>query len=1059
MLRVYVGGGSIRMVSNSNNNNNNNNDNNDNRIKVKRLLHEIFQFNAQDLDFGIYRILNLKRKEIERFIEKDLIDAVEREFKECSKANTEELKKEVKKLYEEIKRDFGSDTFDSEGKAVKYRDTPKVREYEQKREELNNASISKMQMNEVFNHIYEFFSRYYEDGDFISKRRYGGRDKYYIPYNGEEVTLLWATKDQYYVKTTEYFRNYSFNIHDYKVNLLLKSAEMEINDNKSEEDKYFVLCNQDVVNIDKENRVINIYFEWRRLTEDEKRRFDSTQKKNIQSMLVTDAINRIYSEIKDDNIKNMFSQNVSNGKEERTLLEKHLNNYVKRNTTDYFIHKNLKKFLETELEFYIKNEVLDVDELENMDERSIRITKAKVKAIRNICNKIIDFLAQIEDFQKMLFEKKKFVIMTEYVITLDKIKEYAGEEFLESIVDEILKNKEQLNEWKELLEVQVNSKNDLIESTRLDGRRWKKLPLDTRYFGINFKIKLLDAISKRKNLDEILDGILINSENYQALNLLLNKFKGKVQTIYIDPPFNTGSNEFLYKNNYLDSSWMSMMYDRLRLGREFLRSEGSIFVRIDYHGNHYVRMLMDEIFGRENFRNEIIVSRTKTALYIVTPKNASKNLSPSYDNIYWYSKNPNISFPKIAEGVIELKRDAYWKDSKSFYNRPKNRYELYGITPEEGSNWMWEKEEMITAIENYNKFLNEYKIELEKIKKCVEEIRNILGKTIAEQFKEERINNLLEKYWNEKGRKLRFVKKGDNTFYYWVEPIQHVSITDWTSIEGYARSWSFPTENSEILLKRVIELASNEGDLVMDYFLGSGTTTAVAHKLKRKWIGVEMGEYAWTVALRRMKEVLFYDKTGISKEQDVKEKYNENNAGGFFKYHYLEQYEDTLNNITFIEQGTIQETLDAFGDYILRNVFEFETRNSPARLNVEQFKTPFDYKIWVTVKGEKKLVTVDLIETFNYLLGLTVQKYYLFKDRDKGQEREYHCIYGKLGDENILIIWRNMNNIDYKKDKEFIINNIINSNGLKPDRIFINGDSVVEGAESIEPEFKRLMGA
>jgi hypothetical protein len=146
MLRVYVGGGSIRMVSNSNNNNNNNNNNNDNRIKVKRLLHEIFQFNAQDLDFGIYRILNLKRKEIERFIEKDLIDAVEREFKEYSKANTEELKKEVEKLYEEIKRDFGSDTFDSEGKAVKYRDTPKVREYEQKREELNNASISKMQM-------------------------------------------------------------------------------------------------------------------------------------------------------------------------------------------------------------------------------------------------------------------------------------------------------------------------------------------------------------------------------------------------------------------------------------------------------------------------------------------------------------------------------------------------------------------------------------------------------------------------------------------------------------------------------------------------------------------------------------------------------------------------------------------------------------------------------------------------------------------------------------------------------------------------------------------------
>ena len=1044
MLIVYVDGGTVTMAKSNND---------DNCTKVKKLLHEIFQFDAQDLDFGIYRILNLKRKEIERFIEKDLLDAVEKEFEEYSKANVEELKKEVNKLREEIIRDFGNDTFDSEGNAIKYTDTPKVQKYTQKKKELDDATISEIQKNEVFNHVYEFFSRYYEDGDFISKRRYGGRDKYYIPYNGEEVTLLWATKDQYYVKTTEYFRNYSFNIGSYKVNFLLKEAEMEVNDIKSEEDKYFVLCDSDFVNIDKENRIINIYFEWRRLKEDEKRSFDNIQNKNIQSRLVKNAIDRIYSEIKDDNIKNMFKQKVSN---EEIILGKHLNNYVKRNTTDYFIHKNLKKFLETELEFYIKNEVLDIDELENIDDRSIRITKAKVKAIRNICNKIIDFLAQIEDFQKMLFEKKKFVIMTEYVITLDKIKEYAGEEFLESIVDKILNNRDQLKEWKELLKIQVNSKKDLIESEGLDGKRWKKLPLDTRYFGYNFEIKLLDAISKSKNLDEILDGILIKSENWQALNLLLNKFKEKVRCIYIDPPFNTGSNEFLYKNNYLDSSWITMLYDRLLLARDYLMSNGSIFVRIDYHGNHYISMLLDLIFGKNNFRNEIIVSRTKTALYIVASTNLSQNLGPSHDTIYWYSKTSNTKFPKISEGIIELRRDAYWKDFKSFYNREKYRYRLDGITPPEGTNWMWGEEEANQAIKNYCAFLDSNKSILENIEKVVGVIKERFNENIANKFKDDIENSLLEKYWNEQGRKLRFLRKGENTFYYWVEPIQRVSVTDWTSIEGYARSWSFPTENSEQLLKHIIKFTSDEGDLVMDFFLGSGTTTAVAHKLRRKWIGVEMDEHFWTIVLPRMKKVLYYDKTGISKDQDVKEKYNENSAGGFFKYHYLEQYEDTLNNIIFLEKDEkIQETLDAFGDYMLRNVVEFETRNSPTRFNIEQFQRPFDYKIWVTIKGKKRLVTVDLIETFNYLLGITVEKYCLFKDKD--QEREYHCIYGKLNNENTLIIWRNTNNIDYKRDRDFIRHNIIDK--LKPDRIFINGDSLIEGAESIEPEFKRLMGA
>lgn len=974
----------------------------DAREKVRRLLRELFQFDAADLDFGIYRILNFRRKEIERFIEKDLIEAVEAEFKEYARAGMEELKKEVERLRAEIIRDFGEGTIDEQGVVRKHSDAPKVQEYVKKVEELKSAEVSEAQMNEVFNHVYEFFSRYYDKGDFISKRRYGGREKYYVPYNGEEVVLYWANKDQYYVKTAEYFRNYHFKAGGYRVNFLLREAKVETNDVVREK-KYFVLCNSDFVKVDEEKRIADIYFEWRALTDEEKRKFG---KRKVQEALVSDAIDRIFSETSGSRVGGALRVK-ENG--EKTVLEKHLNSYVKRNTTDYFIHKNLKGFLERELEFYIKNEVVDIDELENLDERNLFIMRAKVKAIREISKKIIEFLAQIEDFQKMLFEKKKFIIRTEYVITLDKIMEYAGEEFLESIVDEILKNAMQLKEWTEILGIEVKNKKDLMERQTLEGKECKKLPLDTKHFGISFKLRLLEALSERNNLDEVLDGILIKSENWQALNLLLVKFKGKVQCMYIDPPFNTGTNEFLYKNNYLDSSWISMMYDRLLTGKMLLDRTGSIYVRIDYHGNFYVRLILDSIFGKNNFRNEIALNRFQKA---------SAGFTNTVESLFLYSKSENLKMftLKRPRTCIYCKQPIQprwtWAHSAGEGNKP--RYfivdgEKVLLFPPKGRHWTNSQEEI-------DRLQTDGRIRINKN----------------------------ASYTDIHGNRVDFIP----------EKLQSKEIdidNNWTDIPGYEfgvfSPWKFPTENSEILLKRVIESTSKEGDLVMDFFLGSGTTTAVAHKLGRKWIGVEMGEYFDNIPLRRLKAVLAGEQSGISKEVGWK-------GGGFFKYHYVEQYEDTLNNIVFLEKDkTIQETLDKFGDYLLRYMLEFETRNSPTRLNVEQFRTPFDYKIWVTLSGEKKLVTVDLIETFNYLLGITVEKFKTFKNKDC----EYRVVFGKKKEEDIAIIWRNSKDIDLKRDKEFIENTILA--GTKPDRIFINGDSLVEKAEPIEPEFKRLMGA
>ena len=297
--------------------------------------------------------------------------------------------------------------------------------------------------------------------------------------------------------------------------------------------------------------------------------------------------------------------------------------------------------MERELDFYIKNEFLQLEDLQVLEESGyfdkLRLRLIGVRAFRKIALKIIEFLAQIENFQKKIWEKKKFVIDTHYVITLDKIKEYAGEEFLESILDEILSNGKQLEEWKELFGIEVKSKNDLIENNTLNGKEWKKLPIDTKYFDEEFKWKLLVALTKENDLDEILDGVLIKSENWQALNLLLKKYYEKVKTIYIDPPYNTGSDEFLYKDNYQHSSWLTMMESRLRLARALMRDDGIIFVSIDENEIQRLNQLMDNIYGSSNLEALVTWRRRHNQ-----PNDPTKMIAKVSEHILVYSKNGSL---------------------------------------------------------------------------------------------------------------------------------------------------------------------------------------------------------------------------------------------------------------------------------------------------------------------------------------------------------------------------------------------------------------------------------
>jgi len=946
--------------------------------RLKEHLRKLFQLDFGELDFGIYRIMNYKRKEIENFIEKDLIQTVEKEFEQYKTQNNQELLSKIEEKEKKIKEDFGSDILKNGKLIEEYGKTKLVKEYLELKSQLDQIKTTEDIQTRVFNDLYDFFSRYYEDGDFISKRRISSKQhKYAIPYNGEEVKLHWANFDQYYIKTGEVFKDYEFNLKNWRVIFRTTFADVETGNTKGET-RYFILGADEPVRVDKGKETCIIQFEYRPLMEDDFKHYKVETKSGKekttgikQNDLSPILSEKILKRVTDLEIKSILSERQSSGEEdesnEKTILEKHLYKYTRKITSDFFIHKNLKGFMERELDYFIKSEIIDLNNLEPR-----HITRAKV--VEGIAKRIIEFLAQIEDFQKLLWEKKKFVLKTEYVITTDRV----PEEFY----DEILKNKEQKKEWAEIGVISAQN-----EVTRQSLKKLH-LPIDTKHFSPEFKERLLEKLTEKGNLDDLIDGVLIKSENWQALNLLLEKYREKIQTIYIDPPFNTENEQFLYKDNYKDSSWITLMDNRLELARQILHNEGSIYLHLDENADYFGRFLMNEKFI---YKREVIWNTS--SLNIAGFKTKTDN---------WIYATGTILF--------------YTKSNRYFFNTP--HYEIPQV------------------IKGYFKYDGE------------------------DEFGKYRMSRYGQKIYSSK-------EKGDVIPNIWNDILSFNYAT--TAAD---ESFKFFTQKPERLLRRIIETSSKDGDRILDFFLGIGTTITVAHKLGRKWIGIEMGDYfkefyldydkekkemiTKTGILGRMKEVLAgtgnHEPCGISKEVNWQ-------GGGFFKYHYLEQYEDTLHNIEFPNEEKGRQAQELFSktekgnEYLMKYFLKYETEGSSSILNLKQFENPFEYRLKI-ISGTKneEIIKVDLVETFNYLVGLKVNRYKFIKDNS----RKYVFVFGERNYRRVAIVWRETKDIDPEKDKKIIERTIGDYN---PDEVFINGDAFYpKGYKVIESEFKALMG-
>ena len=322
--------------------------------KLQDLLQKLFRADAADLDFGIYRIINHRRDQLQNFIDEELPTIVNDALD--ANTETESAREEFEDLKKRVKEAFGEDVLDADGNLVdeSIRDRPLAKEYLKAKEQLGSPQTRDQRADAVFNHLYTFFSRYYDSGDFIPRRRYSQTERYAVPYNGEEVYLHWANRDQYYVKSGEHFSSYRFKSQNITVIFDLRDVDVE-KDNVKGAKRFFIPIS-DETTYSPETDEICIPFEYRPLNDEEKKRYSGQR----QQDKIIDAVEPEIMKCLTGHYDALSA--LDRQTEGETTLKKHLQIYTRRNTADFFIHKDLKQFLNRELDVFIKNEVIPISD-------------------------------------------------------------------------------------------------------------------------------------------------------------------------------------------------------------------------------------------------------------------------------------------------------------------------------------------------------------------------------------------------------------------------------------------------------------------------------------------------------------------------------------------------------------------------------------------------------------------------------------------------------------------------------------------------------------------------
>ncbi|MBM0625065.1 site-specific DNA-methyltransferase [Helicobacter pylori] len=744
--------------------------------------------------------------------------------------------------------------------------------YQSKKQELKKLIDLKCQDNndlkeELFDKLYSFFKRYFSANGGIYFNDTPLYDSLYTKSDYEkcslkkDTALFYKTKDLYYVKSETNYKDFCFELENILFNFDTSLLESK---------KY--------------NEKVDLIFDLKSIVKDTDTK---TNTLNFSVTLSSKGTQTKTNEI----LKRCSNQGV---KLDEEILKKAFVKFKKQGSMDYFIHKNAQGFLKEQLDLYLFEYLFK--EMTAFDAKRLN----GINIIKEVALEVIALVSEFENELCKIWNKPRLVLNSHFIVSLDKLK--AKNYDLNKITNHPNYPK-QVKEWQDL---------NLITDNLLEN---EFLPLDTIYFK-----DLEEEVKSLFNENEI-NGTLIKSENYQALNSLKNRYKEAIDCIYIDPPYNTGS-DFAYIDKFQDSTWLSLMHNRLELAYDFLSSQGSFYLHLDNNANYLGRMLLNDIFGKENFRNEIIWRRKQATSY------GDKYFGIVNDTIFLYSKTDKNIFHTIKslddENTQKYIKERFVfsdKDGRKYMksplvnslNRPNLKYVFQGINPPPNG-WLYSQTRMQELFDN-----NELLIPNDPNAR-------IYRKIFLDKYEGQEISNL------------------------WLD----ISIVNPMAIEQE----DFQTQKPEKLLERIIKASSNENSIVCDFFAGSGTTCAVAHKMKRKYIGIEMGGHFESVILPRLKKVISGFKSGALKEF---------NKGGVVKVYELESYEEILRKIKYEDNDKPLAYDEQYSDLV-------GCKNESYTLNIEALEK----------------MGVDIKETLENLWGVGVEffneKVVKFKGNDKEVE-------------------------------------------------------------------------
>jgi adenine-specific DNA-methyltransferase len=934
------------------------------------LMTELFQLDeAESLDFGIYRVIKRHNREVREFLGEivteneqkclkggRLSEILESSFADADAETTADDKYRLIQLEKDLNLKLGMSPEEREIQLATLEKIPAtaqmVAEYRSRKEQMASASTAIGDRTEVLNRLYQFFARHYQDGDFIVERRYGRDGSRYIRSTGEDTEFHWATEDMYYIKSGDIFTDFPVKLS--KGQRVVFAVDQEsLQKTRTElkpSDKAHYELDTVTKNDDSQFRVCLKYLK-------------NGQTDKQKEEIVTAA------------------QKACGG--DSAELKRWLGHFIARNQSDFFIHKRLKEALSEDLNIFIKTEILDADQLLAGGDLPKRIVKV-ARIVREVGRQIIDFLAALEDFQKGLWEKKKFVFATRYIITLDRLERYCPE-WLAKNIDVIVDKQRQ--EWNDLgLGDYANppacvrkTEGDLITAAT---EQYLPLPVDTLNFNSDFVWTMLEATTATISLDGVLDGVAIQSDNWQALNTLQVKYRNSIQSLYADPPYNTDAGPISYKNGYRKASWAAFIQNRLALVHNYLLEDGVACITIDDFQKNELLEVVSREFGSENFLGTVVIKNSPSG----RPSVKGFRVSHEYAIFSGISPRSNIGLLERSEsqaahfGNQDEDGPFAWENFRKRGGatthrsaRPKQYYPIY--------------------VENDK--IRIPKIEWQKDKKE--------WKVIDAPNKEEVVlypvnDDGTERVWswghltailNMKDLEVRRSPEGIVSVFRKVRPLSEGSLpsTVWSKAEHSAveygsvllknmfnkREFSFP-KSVHAVADCLVVSGAHEDALVLDIFAGSGTTAHAVINLNnaddgsRKFLIIETNNYINSFTIPRILKTAAAS-TWSGGKADILD-----GPGIFLKVQFLEQYEDTLENL---DTDIDQQTELPFDDpaFTLRYRLDRATRHVFS--SIDLFSSPFGYKLKRSEGGgEAKSQQVDLVESLIYLLGLNVDRLY-----------------------------------------------------------------------------------